>query len=119
MTIEARPPVRTIAQRDAALEKANRIRIAQAKLKRNLKTASRPEAWAQIIDELEQPSEVVARMYVIDLLKSCHRIGDTKAHRLLRLADVSPRRRVGGLSDRQRTNLADQLRRVRMIGGFG
>jgi hypothetical protein len=106
LTIEA--PVRSLAQRHDALQKANEVREKRAALKRDLKAGR-----DRTVDVLADPPWWVETMKITDLLLATPKVGRTKAHKMLRRAHVSPTRSVGGLSDRQREEL------VAMLGGYG
>jgi hypothetical protein len=91
-------------QRMRALERANEIRLARARLKREI--AHGHISAAYVI--LELPSE--ARNWSVgELLMSQRRWGSTRARKLLVSLHISEKRRIGELTDRQRRVLAAQL----------
>lgn len=94
-------PNRTLEQRRAALKKANDIRHDRAILKRDLGASRRP-----VIPVLVNPPEFLETMKVYDLLLAVPRVGRVKAGKLLKHAEISPSKTVGGLSPRQRRELA-------------
>lgn len=112
------------AQRMDALAEANRIRLASAEHRRQLRRLSFVDGLNRAAEMLEDPDEGVARMQVGHLLRSIHRVGRKKVPRLLRQADLNPaalNRRVGPgeirhaqpqLTQRQRLLLADVLRQL-------
>jgi hypothetical protein len=99
-------PERTIEQRMSALGIANDVRTRRARFKRDLK-AGRENALAR----LECPPEWIDTMRVFDLLLALPKVGRVKANAMLGAAKVSPSKRVGGLTDVQRRELANILRR--------
>lgn len=100
----ATTPERSLAQRRAALDRANEVRVFRAKLKKDM-TARRVSAR----DVLLEPPEFVGTMKVLDLLLAVPKVGRVKAGRVLRAAGVSPSRSVAGLSERQRSELLLRL----------
>jgi hypothetical protein len=75
-------------QRMAALEKADRVRLARAQLKRDLKARR-----VSICDVLADPPEWVGTMPVLQLLLAVPKVGRVKATAMLRGTAGSPRRR--------------------------
>lgn len=111
ITPAARPPVewtpeRSLAQRRTALEEANRIRKARAAMKRDLKAGRLKPAPL-----IEDPPEWLETMKLFDLLLALPAVGRVKANKIVRGAAVSPSKTVGGLSQRQRGEIAGLLRR--------
>jgi hypothetical protein len=84
-----------------ALERANKVRLARAELKRRVATGEL-EAAAVI---LECPWEAHS-MAVADLLMSQRRWGASRCHKLLSQLQMSESKTVGSLTDRQRRTLA-------------
>lgn len=95
------PPDRSLAQRMAALERANDVRTGRARLKRDIKAGRR-----DMIDVLLNPPVCADTMKVFDLLLAAPKIGRVKANQVLVRARVSPSKTVGGLTQRQRTEVA-------------
>ena len=89
-----------------ALRRANDIRVRRAKLKRELK-----DGRARISEILSNPPEYVATAKVFDMLLAVPKFGRVKAGRFLTQARISQSKTVGGLSDRQRTELIGLLKR--------
>jgi S13-like protein len=89
-----------------ALSRANEIRTQRAKLKRDLK-ASR----VSIHTLLMNPPEFVETAKVFDMLLAVPKYGRVKANKVLQQCRISPSKTIGGLSERQRTELVSLLRR--------
>jgi hypothetical protein len=89
-----------------ALRRANDIRTARAKLKKDLK-ASRSSIHKILLD----PPEYVLTAKVFDMLLAVPKYGRVKTNRILNQCRISPSKTIGGLSDRQRTELISLLRR--------
>ena len=102
----AQAPVRSLDQRMEALKRANDIRVRRAQLKKDLK-----DARVQIEDILLDPPEWVETAKVFDMLMAVPKLGRVKAARLLNSCRISQSKTVGGLSERQRTELVHLLRR--------
>ena len=100
MTPATMIPDRSLSQRMEALQHANEVRSARAKLKRDLKARR-----VQIFDVLEAPPECVDTMKVLDLVLAAPKYGRVKATKALRSCQISPSKTVGGLSSRQRSEL--------------
>ena len=96
----AQAPARSLDQRMEALQRANDIRVRRAQLKKDLKVGR------VVIDEiLRDPPEYVSTAKVFDMLMAVPKFGRVKAARFLNQARISQSKTVGGLSDRQRTEL--------------
>jgi S13-like protein len=104
--ISAAAPARSLDQRMEALKRANDIRTARAKLKKDLK-ASRASIHAILLD----PPEYVLTAKVFDMLLAVPKYGRVKTNRILNQCRISPSKTIGGLSERQRTELVSLLRR--------
>ncbi len=83
-----------------ALKRANDIRVQRAQLKKDLK-AGRVQVEAILID----PPEYVETAKVFDMLMAVPKFGRVKAARFLNQCRISQSKTVGGLSERQRTEL--------------
>lgn len=94
-------PNQTHEQRMTNLALANEIRSARAVLKRDLR-ARRVALLPLIMD----PPEHLHTMRVQELLLAAPKVGQIKVHRLLTVARLSPSKTLGGLSKRQRVDLA-------------
>jgi hypothetical protein len=99
-------PERSLHQRMEALQRANDVRSARAKLKRDLKAGRRA-----IDDLLQQPPEYLETAKVFDLLLAVPKYGRVKVNKILTTCRISPSKTIGGMSERQRTELVDLLRR--------
>lgn len=102
----AAAPARSLDQRMEALKRANDIRTARAKLKKDLK-ASRANIQTILLD----PPEYVMTAKVFDMLLAVPKYGRVKTNRILNQCRISPSKTIGGLSERQRTELVSLLRR--------
>ena len=89
-----------------ALRRANDIRTARAKLKKDLK-ANKASIHALLLD----PPEYVQTAKVFDMLLAVPKYGRVKTNRILNQCRISPSKTIGGLSERQRAELVSQLRR--------
>lgn len=87
-----------------ALERANRVRLARAALKRSI---ARGEASAaEVVRECPWETE---SMTLSELLTSQRRWGRTRARKLLLSLALNENKRLGTLTDRQRLMLAAEL----------
>ena len=103
-------PDRSLEQRRNALDRANVIRLGRAALKADIKALSYKQARERVAQLLDDTPSFIATMKVEDMLLMIPRFGESKVRRLLYAYAVSPRKRVGGLSPRQRQGLAVMLR---------
>jgi hypothetical protein len=102
----AAAPERSLVQRMEALQRANDIRTRRAQLKRDLK------AGRQAIHELLlDPPEYLETAKVFDLLLAVPKYGRVKVNKILTQCRISPSKTIGGLSQRQRSELVLLLRR--------
>src|SRR5918996_5319134 len=99
-------PERTNEQRMKALRKANEIRSARAKLKRDLK-AGKVKVEKLLLD----PPEYVQTAKAFDVILAVPKYGRVKANKILTQCRISPSKTIGGLSERQRAELVQYLRR--------
>ena len=95
-------PERSYVQRMDALQRANEIRTRRAQLKRDLK-AGRHSIQGLLLD----PPDWVETAKVFDMLLAVPKFGRVKAARFLNQCRISQSKTVGGLSERQRTELVD------------
>ena len=102
----AAAPERSLTQRMDALQRANEIRSRRAQLKRDLK-AGRQSIHALLLD----PPEYLETAKVFDMLLAVPKYGRVKANKVLTSCRISPSKTIGGLSQRQRTELVSLLRR--------
>jgi hypothetical protein len=87
-----------------ALQRANRVRLARAELKRRI--AEGELSAAEVI--LASPWEA-ASMAIGDVLMSQRRWGGTRCRKFLAMFQISETKTVGSLTERQRRALAAQL----------
>jgi hypothetical protein len=90
----------------AALSTANEVRTLRAQLKRDLK-AGRVSIGALLLD----PPPYLETAKVFDMLLAVPKVGRVKATKILNGCRVSPSKTFGGLSERQRAELAGRLDR--------
>ena len=98
----AQAPERSLDQRMEALQRANDVRVRRAQLKRDLKAGRE-----SIETILLAPPEWVETAKVFDMLMAVPKFGRVKAARLLNQCRISQSKTVGGLSERQRTELVE------------
>ena len=97
-------PARSLEQRRLALERANAVRIARAKLKKDLASGK-----ADLAPLILNPPEFAASAKVVDLLLSLPKIGQVKAHQILNHARIAPTKTLGGLTNRQQGELVNLI----------
>lgn len=106
LTKPSAAPERSLVQRMDALQRANAIRSRRAQLKRDLKAKK-----TTIHELLLDPPEYVATAKVFDMLLAVPKYGRVKVNKILTTCRISPSKTIGGLSERQRTELVQMLRR--------
>jgi len=99
-------PERSLVQRMEALQRANDIRSRRAQLKRDLKAGRQP-----IHELLLDPPEYLETAKVFDLMLAVPKYGRVKVNKILSMCRISPSKTIGGLSQRQRTELVELMRR--------
>lgn len=97
-------PERSLDQRMEALRRANEIRSLRAQLKRDLKDGN-----IQIASVISDPPEFVQTAKVFDMLIAVPKYGKVKATRFLNHCRIAQGKTIGGLSERQRSELVDLL----------
>lgn len=102
----AAPPERSLAQRRTALVRANEVREARAEWKRAPRTGTPRLPPTSLIRD---PGDDFATMTVFDLLLALPKVGRVKADKWLREVRISQTKTLGGMSDRQRDELATKL----------
>lgn len=102
----AETPDRSPSQRLEALKLANAVRTERATLKRDLKAGK-----IRIEQVLADPPECVHSAKVADIMLAVPRYGRVKVSKILQRCRISPSKTVIGLSERQRGELIDALRR--------
>jgi signal recognition particle GTPase len=96
------PPALTAEQRQAALQKAARVRRERADVKEKLKLGSL--TLAELLKQAEN-DETVGKMKVVSVLESLPGLGKVKARRLMETVGISESRRLQGLGAKQRADL--------------
>jgi hypothetical protein len=96
------PPALTAEQRQAALDKAARVRRERAEVKEKLKMGSL--VLSDVLQRAES-DEVVGKMKVLSVLESLPGLGKVKARRLMEQVGISESRRLQGLGVNQREQL--------------
>src|SRR3954463_12546926 len=99
-------PERSLLQRMDALQRANEIRTRRATLKRDLKAGR-----TSIHDLLLSAPDYLEPAKVLDMLLAEPKYGRVKVNKILVQCRISPSKTIGGLSERQRTELVSMLRR--------
>jgi hypothetical protein len=97
-------PQRSLNQRMDALARANQIRTKRAQLKRDLKSGRR-----SIHSLLLSPPEYIETAKVFDMLLAVPKYGRVKVNKILAHCRISPSKTIGGLSERQRSELISLL----------
>src|SRR2546421_5268939 len=105
-TKPATAPERSLMQSLDALTRANDIRTRRARLKRDLKGGR-----VSIHQLLLAPPAYVETAKVFDMLLAVPKYGRVKANKVLTQCRISPSKTIGGLSERQRSELVAMLRR--------
>jgi hypothetical protein len=93
-------PVRSLDQRIDALMRANCVRSQRAKLKADLKRGT-----VNIRSILASPPDYLLTAKVIDVLMAAPKCGRVKSGRIMDMCRVSSSKTVGGLTERQRSEL--------------
>jgi hypothetical protein len=88
------------------LEKANNIRSYRADVKRDLRAGRE-----SIHDLLLDPPERLETAKIFDFLLATPKYGRVKVNKVLVQCRISPSKTIGGLSQRQRSELVSMLRR--------
>lgn len=99
-------PERSLNQRMDALARANLIRTERARLKRELK-AGRYSIHTLLLN----PPEYMETAKVFDVMLAVPKYGRVKVNKILAHCRVAPSKTIGGLSERQRSELVSLLRR--------
>ena len=99
-------PERSLDQRMEALRRANQIRSRRAQLKRDLKSGR-----TSIQNVIANPPDFVMTAKVFDMLLAVPKYGRVKVNKILVTCRISPSKTIGGLSERQRTELLELLHR--------
>jgi signal recognition particle GTPase len=102
------PPALTPEQRQAALEKAAKVRRERAEVKEKLKLGSL--TLSELLKKAEK-DETVGKMKVVSVLESLPGLGKVKARRLMETVGISESRRLQGLGAKQRAELLKETER--------
>lgn len=89
-----------------ALRRANEVRTRRAQLKRDLK-AGKVNIGKLLLD----PPQWVESAKAFDMILAVPKYGRVKANKVLGQCRISPSKTIGGLSQRQRAELVQLLRR--------
>lgn len=92
------------AQPMRALENANRIRVARARIKRDIAAGH-----TTVADAIRDPEPAVIGMRIFELLTSQKRWGDKRCRKFLQSVSLPEDKTVGSLTERQRIALATVL----------
>jgi hypothetical protein len=106
MEMQFEVPERTHKQRLAALDKGNRIRSVRAQFKKDVKAGKRS---VRAILLAEECPEDFATMRVVEMILPLPKVGRVKVRKMLNEARISPSKTLGGMTPRQRTELASWL----------
>jgi hypothetical protein len=106
MELQNAVPERTYRQRRDALEEGNRIRSLRAQFKRDVKDGKRSVRALLLADECP---EDFATMRVVEMILPLPKVGRVKVRKILEKARISPSKTLGGMTVRQRTELASWL----------
>ena len=104
VTTPPRPPSGRSTREWTPWRRANEIRIKRAQLKRDLK-AGRRSIHSLLLD----PPEYVETAKVFDMLLAVPKYGRVKVNKLLVHCRIAPSKTIGGLSERQRSELISLL----------
>src|SRR5207237_8230558 len=99
-------PVPSLMPQLDATKRATDIRTRRGERKRDLK-GSRVSIHQLLLD----PPAYVETAKVFDMLLAVPKYGRVKANKVLTQCRISPSKTIGGLSQRQRTELVSMLRR--------
>jgi hypothetical protein len=102
------PPALSVEQRQAALDKAAKVRRERAEVKEKLKMGS--ITLAELLGRAEA-DEAIGKMTVISVLESLPGLGKVKARRLMENVGISESRRLRGLGTNQREALLSRTAR--------
>jgi hypothetical protein len=100
-------PQRMQPQHMRALERANKVRLARAQLKRAIALGE-----IDVADVLIRCPWEADSMAVADLLMSQRRWGQTRCRKCLAQVPVSEKKTIGSMTERQRQTLASLLRSI-------
>jgi signal recognition particle GTPase len=102
------PPSLSPEQRQAALEKAAKVRRERAELKDHLKSGR--VNLKELLSQADS-NETVGKMKVLSALEALPGTGKVKARRLMEQVGISESRRLKGLGAKQRESLLEAAER--------
>jgi hypothetical protein len=102
------PPALTPEQRQAALQKAAKVRRERAEVKEQLKMGSL--SLSELLKKADK-DETVGKMKVVSVLESLPGLGKVKARRMMETVGISESRRLQGLGAKQRADLLKETAR--------
>jgi len=94
-----------LQQRLDALDKANAVRGFRKTLKREVEAGR--VTFCQVVRAVPEHAETMA---VLDLMLHIPKVGRVRANKVLAVVHISPSKTLGGLSQRQRTELVREMR---------
>jgi signal recognition particle GTPase len=100
------PPALTAEQRQAALDKAAKVRRERAEVKEKLKMGSL--SLEELLSQADS-DDTIGKMKVQSVLESLPGLGKVKARRLMEQVGISESRRLQGLGANQRNALLQHL----------
>ena len=100
------PPALTAEQRQAALDKAAKVRRERAEVKEKLKMGSL--SLEELLTKADS-DDTVGKMKVQSVLESLPGLGKVKARRLMEQVGISESRRLQGLGANQRNALLSHM----------
>lgn len=103
-------PERSFTQRMEALRAANDIRSRRAQLKRDLKAGR-----ANIAELVLEPPEYIQTAKLYELMLACPKWGRVKVGKVFNFCHISPSKTIGGLSERQRREVAAFIARAPVV----
>lgn len=98
-------PEQTQKQRAEALQKANDVRFARARLKREIKAGE-----VALQELLMEPPEIIHSMKLVDLLLATPKVGPVKTRAIFKRCRMTPTKTIEELSPRQRLEVFFLLR---------
>ena len=101
------PPKLTPEQRDAALEKAAKVRKARAHMKEQLSAGN--FTLADVFHLADEGSKAATMTKVKAVLMSLPKVGEVTATNVMEELRIPANRRVGGLGVRQRAALVERF----------
>lgn len=100
------PPALTAEQRQAALDKAAKVRRERAEVKEKLKMGTL--SLEELLNKADS-DDTIGKMKVQSVLESLPGLGKVKARRLMEQVGISESRRLQGLGANQRNALLQHL----------